>query len=454
MAQEEERSYQEEYLQIVRDLDGDVAGRAAADSYLRSTPLFVEGKAIRYATNAVVFDQDEYETLEHAASMMGSIMEKVMAKYQRDRSFRALFELPRAVEELTLVPSGCHAAVPLSRVDLFLDRETGDFKIVDIVTGAIDGIALNNQVNRAVRNTNSYRRFTELHENVESLDPAMGCALSIMHTYGKWANASEGRNHPTRPSLAVVDVANSPRTAATRVVIEHLQGLGCMARATDFGQLRIENVGGIRQLVDDHGPVTCVWLRATIDEAIANLDNGMSVLADATRHGLVCTVGGYRSWPCCTRSFLSILHSRECRALLSYQENAFVREHIPAMHMLTPAADISQFYDQENWVLKTADGHIPGSGLVGSEMRKGDWRKRLVKGIKLRDGVQEFINQSPVTVVTNNADGESVEDEMNLVTGLYVFESKLAGIRATSGKAPNNMGWDERLEMGCLVVRD
>lgn len=453
VAQDEKRSYQNEYLQIVRDMGGDPQGRAAADAYLRSTLHYTEVDTIRYATNAIVFDQEEYETLQHIAKVMGSIMEKVMAKYHRDRSFRALFELPPAVEELTLVPSGCHAAVPLSRIDLFIDRDTGDYQIVDIVTGGLDGIALNNQVNRAVRNTNAFRKFAENHEIV-SLDPAEGAALSILHTYGKWANASEGRNHPTRPSLAVVDVADSPRTAATRTVVERLEGLGCMARSTDFSQLRIENVGGIKQLVDDHGPVTCVWLRATIDEAIAHLDKGMRVLADATRHGLVCTVGGYRSWPCCTRSFLSVLHSKECRLLLTYEESAFVKAHIPAMHMIKPSTDISEFYDQEHWVLKMADGHAKGSVVVGANMRKPDWRKLLVKGIKRRDAVQAYIDRSPVTVIAADADGACAESEMNLVTGLYVFESKLCGIRATSGTAPNNVGWDERLEMGCLVVRE
>ena len=454
MAQEEPRSYQEEYLKLVRDMDGDVAGREAADAYLRHTSIYAEGEGLRYTTNAIVYDQDEFETLENAAKVMGSIMEKVMAKYQRDRSFRALFGLPAAVEELTLVPSGCHAAVPLSRIDLFFDRETGDFQIVDIVTGGIDGIVLNNQVNRALRNTNAYRAFVEAHPTTISLDPAQECALSILHTYGKWANASEGRNHPTRPSLAVVDIAGSPRTGATRTVIEYLQAMGSHARATDFSKLRIESVGGIQQLVDDQGPVTCVWLRATMDEALAHMDGGMRVLAEATRRGLVCTVGGYRSWPCCTRAFLSILHSKECRSLLTYAESAFVRAHVPQMYMIDPSTDISQFYDQEKWVLKTADGHIPGSVVVGADVRRSDWRKLLVKGIKRRDAVQAYINQSPVTVVTADEDGSSVEDEMNLVTGLYVFESKLCGIRATSGKAPNNVGWDERLEMGCLVVRE
>ena len=454
MAQEEQRSYQDEYLEIVRDLDGDVDGRAAADAYLRHTSIYVEGRGLRYATNAIVYDEREFKILNNAAHVMGSIMEKVMAKYQRDRNFRALFELPPAVEELTLVPSGCHAAVPLSRIDMFFDRATGDFRIVDIVTGAIDGIAMNNQANRAVRNTNAYRRFAEKHPNVASLDAAESCALSILHTYGKWANASEGRNHPTRPSLAVVDVAGSPRTAATRTVIERLRDMGCLARATDFSKLRIVNVAGIQQLVDDEGPVTCVWLRATIDEAVAHMDKGMRVLADATRHGLVCTVGGYRSWPCCTRAFLSVLHSKECRSLLTYSESAFVRAHVPQMHMITPAADISRFYNQEKWVLKTADGHLPGSVVVGADVPRAAWRQMLVKGIKRRDAVQAYIDRSPVTVVTADEDGSSVEDEMNLVTGLYVFESKLCGIRTTSGKAPNNVGWDERLEMGCLVVRD
>lgn len=449
MAKAVKGTLQEEYLQIVRDMDGDEQGRAAADSFLSTVLPDGMNNRTGWATNAYVIDADQMAVLEKAAQTMGSIMEKVMAKYQRDRAFRKLFELDPRIEELTLVPSGCHAAVPLSRLDMTFDRETGDFKISDIVTGGVDGMAACVGVAEAVRLTNAFREFESKHESVESIDPVQKCLMSIMHTYGKWANAEVGRNHPTHPSIAVVDVPDSKRAAETKVVIGRMRDYGCFARSTDFSQLHIESAGGTKQLVDNYGPVTCVWLRATADEAIACAGEGLDALMEATRRGLVCTVGGYRSWPCCTRSFLSLLRtSAECRQLLTWEERAFIDAHIPAIHIINPAIDISQFYDQERWVLRSADGSLFKGIIAGANMARAAWRNRLVKGIKRRDAVQGYIPDQPLEVAT--ADGI---EKRNVVLGAYVFESKLSGIRVSCASNPMALEEDMGVEMAALVVR-
>ena len=448
MARTAKRGLQDEYLKIVRKLDGDPEGREAGVSYLENTESHSIEDVRGWAMNAYVLDAKQHETLSEAARIMGSIMEKVMAKYHRDRSFRKLFCLDPRIEEFTLVPSGCHAAVPLSRIDLFFDQKTLDFQICGIDTGGVRGMGPCADVSRVVRATNSYSEFAAKHPTVEDFDPVRECALTVLHTYGNWANAQEGRNHPTNPSLAVVDIEGSTRAAETNEVITCLRGMGCYARAVTFSQLRIEKVGGIRQLVDDEGPITCVWLRARADEAAACKSAGVDLLGEATRRGLVCTVGGYRSWPCCTRSFLSLLHSMEVRQLLSWEERAFIDAHVPQTHIIDASADISAFYDQDQWVLWTKDGHQLQDVEAGSNMSKAAWRNRLVKAIKRRDAVQAHIAQQPMTVVT--AEGEA---ERNVMLGLYVFEGKLSGVDVTSGTDAPIANWNDHLDIACLAVR-
>ena len=269
MAKAAKRSYQDEYLQILRDLDGDAAGRAAGEAYFASSLARGEERCA-WASNPMILDAAQYDVLNGAAVTMGSIMEKVMAKYHRDRSFRKLLGLSPEVEDLTMVPSGCHAAVPLSRIDLLFDPATHDFTICGITTGGIDGMAMSAEVNRAVRSTNAFASFAKTHKSIETFDAMEAAVLSVLHTYGKWANAEEGRNHPTHPSLAVLDVKDSPRASENATVVEVMQGKGIYARTTTFETLRIAEVGGIRQLVDDRGPVTCVWLWCAPWAAIAH----------------------------------------------------------------------------------------------------------------------------------------------------------------------------------------
>ncbi len=452
MAKATKRGLQDEYLQIIRDLDGDIAGRAAANDHLSDSYAHGEEGVVAWATNPLTLNGAQVDTLTEAASTLGSIMEKAMAKYQRDRTFRALFGLSPQIEELTLVPSGCHAAVPLSRVDIFFDSKTLDYQVCGIVTGGVDGMAVNTELNHALSQTGAYQAFKAKHPSVHSLDAAHACVLSILHTYGKWANAEEGRNHPTHPSVAVVDVENSPRAAETRTIVMHMRDMGIYARATNFSQLRVEQLGGIYQLIDNHGPVTCVWLRATADEVVANMSAGVRALLDATRRGMVCTVGGYRSWPCCTRAFLSVLHTKECQQLLNRDERAFIRAHIPETTILEPSVDLSSFFDQENWVMRVADGHSAKDLVAGADLRKLDWRKLLVKSIKRHDSLHRCLKHHSVMVAGVDEQGVPFERSMGIMLGLYVFEGKLCGVKATCGTGKTIANWTDRMEMGSVIV--
>ncbi len=454
MAKQTARALKNEYLRIVKEQKGDVPGRLAADAYLHSLGFGEDGNDFSWSAIPVLLNEQAMATLDGAARTMGIIMEKVMAKYHRDRSFRALFSLPSDIEALTLVPSGCHAAVPLSRVDLFLDPKTFDFKICGIQTGGVEGMAESVEVMRAIRQTGPYHEFASRHQT-ETMDAMKACVLTLLHTYGNWANAQEGRNHPTNPALAIVDIKDSPRRAETEYAIKYLHELGCYAHAADVSELRIERIGGIDQLVDDHGPVTCVWIRPTAEEAIAHMDKGIHTLLRATRHGMVCTIGGYRSWPCCVKSFFEVLRTNDCRTLLTAEENAFVEAHIIESHVIEPSIDLSAFYEQENWVLCQADGRaVMGTVLAGADMDRATWRKMLVKGIKRRDAVQASIPQHTMGMlpgVPGEADPCKAV-EMNVLLGTYVFEGKLSGMRAICGTGNTVAVWKDRTAAGCLIV--
>ncbi len=443
------------YLRALKKLDGDLEGRASAEQYLTSTVAGISSKSTGWAATPYFIDEGMLETFEQTASTMASIMEKIMAKYQRDRSFRPLLSLNPEVERMTMVPTGCRKAVPLARIDLFYDRKKADFKICGIVTGGLDGMVENVSVTRAVQQMGAFRSFAENHPGIETFDTVDGCVDALLETYSNWANAREGRNHPIHPSIAVVDFAGSVRAAETEYFIGRLSEKGCYAHATDPSELRVERVGNIEQLVDNQGPITCVWLRATADEAVARKSEGINTLLSATRRGLVCTVGGYRSWPCCTKSFLQLLRTKECRNLLTHDEVDFIDAHITKTSVITPASDISDFYDQEKWVLKCADGGATHEAYAGVDMAKSAWRNRLIKSIKRHDAVQELVPKQTLKVVSGavGEDGPCATKDMNVMLGLYLFEGRLGGVRAICGTGDTIAAWKDRLAMGCLVVR-
>ena len=452
MAKKTSRSLAKDYLRLACDLLDDTAGVETASRYLKSVYEHGNKAPVTWGNTPYLIDAQQQAVLEECASTMGAIMDKVMARYHRDRNFRKLFGLSPEVEQLTLVPSGCHAAVPLSRIDMLYDVKTHDYKIMAIVTGAVSGMAESVEVSRALLQMPASRAFAEKYQ-LSTYDPVNEVVLTLLHTYGKWANAQEGRNHPTNPSLAVVDVAGSPRLAESEYVIERLREQGCYCHTTEVSELRIETIAGVRQLVDNHGPVTCVWMRPTAEEAIANMDNGVRTLLEATRRGLVCTIGGYRSWPCSTKAFLEVLRTRECRAVLSREENAFVEAHVDETHVVNAYTDISRFYDQQNWMVRLADGPAERTVLAGSDMNRYAWRNLLVKSIKANNAVQRAVPVQTIAILGDkHADGTCETKEITTLLGLYVFEGSMGGVRAIGGTGNTTASWNDRMALGCIKV--
>lgn len=444
-----------DFLRAAHALEGDLAGRAAATDYLRSTAPALWDESEVWAASPVILDQEEVGVLETAARTMSSIMEKLMARYHRDRQVRSLFSLPPEVERLTLVPTGHRTAVPLSRIDLFFDRRSHDFTITSITTGGVDGMARSAEAARAVQRMGAYRELARKHQ-LRAFDAVEGLVITLLHTYGRWSNVGEGHNHPKNPALAVVDVADSPRAAESAYVIERLREYGCYAHVTTPSKLRVTDVDGIEQLIDDHGPLNCVWLRATAQEALDGMEGGFRTLLDATRRGLVCTIGGYRSWPCSTKGFLEALQAKEFRLLLTREENEFVERHVDETHVIDTTTDISQFYDQDEWVLRPSAGNLFGEVLAGVDMSRSQWRSHLVKAIKRRDAVQRRLPDQRMDALAATCDPQdpTSTNALSVVLGLYVFEGKLGGVRAVGGAGSTTTKWGYRSSLGCLELLD
>ena len=215
---------QDEYLQILGEMSGDAAGREAGDAHLEES--YGKYDNLKWATNPLIFDAKQYEMLDNAATTFSSIMEKVMARYQRDPFFRKLFGLPTKVEHLTRVPSGCHAAVPLARLDVFYDPVSSNFHIAGVATGGVDGMATSLAATRAVKSTGAYRAFAAKHSGIEDFDPLTACLKAGIRVPEDLSIASyEGA---VMPETGIYQIASAgPKLEKTlRILLQRLSARG------------------------------------------------------------------------------------------------------------------------------------------------------------------------------------------------------------------------------------
>ena len=457
------RALEDEYLGIVRSLDGDAGSRALAASYLASShPVANREGTPTWALTPKVLSGAELGILRDAAETMGRILEKVTARYLDDASFRSFFALPGELEALALVPTGYERLIPFARVDVLFDEESGDFSIAGVATDSSLGMTASVEVTRAVQLTEAYRRFAAAHEGVETFDVTGGVIDALRETYMSWANADAGTRHPERPAVGIVDYPESASASEFADVIERLADEGVYGRFVDVRDLRVEEAGGIRRLVDSEGPIACVYRRALLSEMLEKPCDGASALVEAARRGLACVVGGFRTWPVSTNALLAVLSSDAAADVLDHEELAFVRTHVPETHLLSRGSDLAPYLaEPDRWLARPKGAYRANEAVSGAAYdNRDDWWRVLLACAEEGGVIQERARTYRTPVVLGApAVGEPAERagqtvEVENILGLHLFGGQFGGVYARGGYEGGHGPWSNRVNMGCLVVRD
>ncbi|MBQ1449731.1 MAG: carboxylate--amine ligase, partial [Eggerthellaceae bacterium] len=112
--------YTREWLDIMENLDGDIAGRAAAHAYMETSTALVHYIQAESSFVPRLFDQETYNKMKWLAETAHRVCEKVMRRYLDDPSYRELFDYDERLRELILIPQRYDALLPFARFDVFL----------------------------------------------------------------------------------------------------------------------------------------------------------------------------------------------------------------------------------------------------------------------------------------------------------------------------------------------
>ena len=234
------------------------------------------------------------------------------------------------------------------------------------------------EVTRAIQATQTYRKFAEKHPNITTYDVVGEAIDAIRDTYVSWANADRFGSSVDHPSLCIVDYTESASTDELEDFLWRLSDRGIYAQFCDIRDLRIDHVAGTDLLMAPGGPVSCVYRRAVTSEIAEKPCAGADALAEAARRGLACVIGGYRTWPCATKTVFAIMHSDAVDGILTPEERAFIDAHVPQTVLLDADSDLSPYAEKDRWIVKPcrrlqAVGVVPA--LTARRRRSG--RARL-----------------------------------------------------------------------------
>ena len=454
------RELEDEFLDIARELGGDVSSRAAGDDYLAHTHALYHGGPLSWAMSPKIFDEAQLALLVDAAETMGRIMDKVTARYLADADFRAHFRLSPELEALTLVPTGYEQLIPLARVDIFLNEETGDYQFCELNTDGSAGMTATEEVTRAIQRTETYRRFAERHPHITTFDVVDGAIGALLDTYAEWRRGSLAvAGMPETPTVALVDYTESASLDEVADFVERLAARGVTARFADVRELHVSLEGGRERLCDATGPVDCVYRRAVTSELAEKPCPGADALADAGARGLAAVIGGFRTWPTATKTIFAVLHSDAVADVLTADELAFVQEHVPETHLLDAGSDLAPYAEKDRWIAKPAGSYNSQGVVCGMDCASDEvWQEALAATAASGGVVQAYAPQycTPTIVggtLPEGADPLEARPASNM-EGLYLFRGRFGGVFTRCGYEHVIGEWTHRLNMGCLVVRE
>ena len=467
------RALEDEFNAIVRKLDGDKGGRERADAYLAGTHALYHGAPTPWALTPKVFDAATTKLLRESAETMGSIMDKLTHAFRNNDAVRNQFALDPAFARLCCLDTGYEQQIPLARVDIFLNEETGEFQFCELNTDGSAGMVTTDEVTRAVRLTPSFREFEQAHPNLKSYDICNAWADALIETYKGWYGPGFPDTNPGEDytygdetmSLAIVDYKESIDEDDVAHFVSLFRDRGVHARFADIRDLRIEEVKpGRLRLVDADGPIACVWRRAVTGELWEKQCEGRDALIRAAEQNIACVIGGFRTWPCATKTVFAVLWSDAMADVLTPAEIEFVHARVPYTEVMGAETDLARFSEKDKWIVKPSGGYNSVGVLAGLDATDEVWADALAKTAERGGVIQSYAPQyrTPVlrgTLVEGEHRGKPTDaDELGFadasnMEGLFLFNGKFAGVYTRCGFANTIGEWTSRLNMAAFFER-
>ena len=434
----------EEYLSIIEGLHGDVPGRRAAFAYMEGSTAVVHGQVVEASFLPKLFDNASFDLLRRTAETMYSIMAKVTKRYIADEGFRSLFRLDPRLEELICLPRGYDAVIPIARVDVFLNEDTGSLKFCELNTDGTSGMNENREITLSIAPSASLQEFALRHrvETCELVDSWVGAFAA---DYGQWAAGHPGA--PAVPRVAIADYLEKATLSEFSVYEQAFEEAGMPCGVCEICELSWDG----RRLRDGQGrPVDAVWRRAVTSDVLANWDSSQALL-EAVRADAVCLVGSFAGSLAHDKQIFQVLHRPQAKAILSEEENRFVEATVPFTAFLSAGeVDLGQVKAQKDrWVIKPSDLFDATDVYLGCMQSQEEW-DRLVD--RYADGaagvpflVQEFVTPFKTEVLPPDAgilsesaqEAEQVHPRMwNNLSGLYLYNGKFQGVFSRQGPRP------------------
>ena len=436
--------FEEPRALVLNDFAAHSASGLAQIQEMRRGTATYKGVPIKFGYLPKYFSQEGFARLKEDLEHTWRILVRVIGRYLDDPDYRRLFGFSPELEQMILRRPAYRTLLPVCRLDIFLNEETGAFKFCEFNADGSSAMNENAELNRTYRNTLLCREMDERYrqDTFELFDSWVQTFLGIWRETGK----------EELPAVAIVDFLEKGSSAAEFTAFrEAFERAGLEAYVAEIRDMRYED--GSLMTADGHR-IDAVYRRAVTSDILAHRDEVQAFL-QAARDRRVCLIGDFCTQVVHDKVLFRILHDPYTAAFLAEEDNAFIADHVPYTAMLTgemaEREDVRE--NREKWIIKPRDSYGAHGIYPGRLCSPDEWREQLDAHADKDYILQEFVTPFRTENIYFGAEQPEWQSFSNM-TGVFLYGGRVAGIYSRASVTPIISVEGDEHEMTSVVLRD
>lgn len=432
----------DEYLALVAERGGDAQGRLAAREHMNNSTAIYHHEVVDSSYVPRLYSRETHERFAYIAETTYSILSKVMREYLENPSYRHVYDIDPRLVELILLPRGYDALLPFARVDLFLNEDDMSAQFCEFNADGSSGMNENREITASIANSEPFKAFAAAHQvrtcNEELFAGWVDEFLKIYDTYDSKA---------ANPHVAIVDFLENAITEEFKIFAGLFAERGIECSVYDVRDLAFENgelIGKKAFYGRDNAKIDAIWRRSVTNDIIDNWEASQALIS-AARERKVALIGSFAGHLVHDKQIFQVLHMPETQALLTDEENAFVRDTVPFTSFLTSdvVAERNVKATRENWIIKPTDAYGSKDVFAGSNYTDEQWAEIVDAHVDSKAGapflVQRYCTPFKTLAIPlygTEADATVKPLLYNNMEGLYIYNGRFTGVFSRLGPEP------------------
>ena len=404
---------------INENMEENRKGALAMKEALEKSPLNHNGVLEKTLQIPKVIDEQTVEQFQAITEMTIRVFDKVIEEYRKNPEYRGLFPFSKELEELILLPPAYDGNLAIARLDLFYDKDSGDFRFCEINTDGTAAMYRDLEMRKALGFIPAHKAVEEAFElePFELFDSWVQTFLSLYGTYGK---------KKENPFVVMADFLENATIKEFEEFERSFKKAGVDCEICDIRTLKYTDGA----LYTAQGKkIDAIYRRAVTADIMAHFEE-VKDFVNAVRDDAVFIAGAFVTQIIHNKWIFHVLRHDMTKAILTKEEFDFVEKHIPLTLELTPEyISLEEVRStKDRWIIKPMDAYASkGIYAAGKDYSQEDWDK--LTGDLYGTGYlcQEYCRQ----YLTDNIDfawGDGEWHPYINMPGLYVYNRKFAGV--------------------------